>query len=116
MKEYVLLFRMDITTKSAQPHEAQMNSYMVSWMQWINSISAKGKLANGGNHFSKEGKFLRPGNTIIDVPYVANKESVAGYIIIFAKDMDDAISIAQKCPILEGEGTSVEIRETAAPG
>lgn len=116
MKKYVLLFRMDILTESAQPDEAQMNSYMISWIKWINSISAKGKLADGGNHFSKTGRLLRPGSTITDGPYVANNESVAGYIIILAKDLDDAISIAEKCPILEGEGTSVEIRETATPG
>ena len=116
MKEYVLLFRMDITTESAQPDEAQMNSYMMSWMKWINDISAKDKLSNGGNHFSKAGKILGPKNSKSDGSYTANKESVAGYIIILAKDMDDAISIAEKCPILEGEGTSVEIRETATPG
>jgi hypothetical protein len=49
-------------------------------------------------------------------PYVLNKESIAGYIIILAKDMEDATSIAKKCPILQGEGTSVEVRETANPG
>ena len=69
MKEYVLLFRIDIATES--------------------------ELADGGNHFSKAGKLLGPRNTIIDGPYTANKQSVAGYIIILAKDMDDAISIAE---------------------
>lgn len=116
MEKYVLLFRMDIITESAQPNAEQMQHYMTSWMKWIDDIAAKGQLAEGGNHFSKTGKLLRPKNTITNGPYTANKESVGGYIIILAKDMDDAISIAQKCPILEGEGTSVEIRETATPG
>jgi hypothetical protein len=30
MKEYVLLFRMDITTESAQPNAEKMQSYMTS--------------------------------------------------------------------------------------
>lgn len=116
MKEYVLLFRMDITTESAQPDAKQMQGYMASWMQWIDGIAAKGQLAEGGHHFSRSGKLLRPKNKIDDGPYAANKESVAGYIIIRAKSMKDAVSIARECPILEGEGTSVEVRETAVPG
>ncbi len=52
---------------------------------------------------------------ITDGPYTVNRESVAGYIVIFAKDIDDAVRIARKCPILRGEGTSVEVRETATP-
>ena len=42
-------------------------------------------------------------------------ESVTGYIIILAKDIADAVHIAKKCPILQGEGTSVVIRETFTP-
>ena len=74
------------------------------------------QLADGGNHFSKQGKNLQPHNKITDEPYMANGQSVAGYIIIYAKDMEEATSIASKCPILNGENTSVEIRETALPG
>jgi hypothetical protein len=115
MKEFVLIFRMDIMTKEAQPSPEQMKLYMTQWMEWINDISAQGKLADGGNHLSRSGKVLRPKNSMTDEPYVSNKESVAGYIIILAKDIDDAVHIAKKCPILQGEGTSVEVRETATP-
>jgi hypothetical protein len=116
MKEFVLIFRMDIMTKDAQPTEEQMTIYMQQWMKWINEISGKGQLADGGNHLSGSGKVLRPKNVMDNEPYTANKESVAGYIIVLAKDMNDAVRIAAKCPILQGEGTSVEVRETATPG
>ena len=115
MKEFVLIFRMDITTEEIQPSPEQMKLYMTQWMEWINDISAQNKLADGGNHLSRSGKVLRPKNVMIDEPYTANRESVAGYIIILAEDIDDAVQIAEKCPILQGEGTSVEVRETATP-
>jgi hypothetical protein len=115
MKEFVLLFRMDITTKEAQPSQELMKIYMTQWMEWINYISALGQLAAGGNHLLSSGKLLKPNNILIDEPYTVNNESVAGYIIILAKDMDHALTIAQKCPILLGEGTSVEVRETETP-
>jgi hypothetical protein len=116
MKDYVLMFRMDITTAGAQPTAQQMKVYMKQWEQWINGIESRGNLAEGGNHFSREGKVLKPHNTITDGPYTAGNESVVGYLVIHAKDMKDAVSMAEKCPILAGEGTSVEIRETASPG
>jgi hypothetical protein len=115
MKEFVLIFRMDIISKDAQPTEEQMIVYMEQWMNWIDNISKKGQLAEGGNHLSADGKVLRPNNMMSDGPYAVNNESVAGYIIILAKDINDAILIAKKCPILQGEGTSVEVRETATP-
>lgn len=116
MKEFVLLFRMDLTTKDLQPTKAQMNEYMKQWMEWIDSIDAKRQLADGGNHFSKQGKVLKPKKEMSDGPYIENDTSVAGYIIVLAKDIDGAVNIASKCPILNGENTSLEIREIASPG
>lgn len=115
MKEFVLIFRMDITTEEIQPTPEQMKIYMTRWKKWINDISAKGQLATGGNHLSRSGRVLRPQNVMTDGPYTVNGESVAGYIIVLAKDMAGALSIAEKCPILQGTGTSVEIRQTEAP-
>lgn len=113
MKEYILLFRMDITTPEAQPTKAQMEGYMRDWAKWIQTIVDKDQLAEGGNHLSTTGKVLRPKKQMNDGPYVVNKESVAGYILVLAKDMNDALTIARECPILQGEGTSVEVREIA---
>jgi hypothetical protein len=116
MKEFVLLFRMDITSKEAQPSQEQMDTYMQDWMQWINDMSDKGQLADGGNHFSREGRVLKPKNEVIETPHIANNNSIAGYLVILADDLDKATEIAKKCPILEGENTSVEIREVGTPG
>ena len=116
MKEFVLLFRMDITTPEAQPTPEQMEIYMKDWMEWINDISTCGQLADGGNHLSNQGTVLISNQRLTEEPYTSNNESVTGYIIILAENRNDAVSIARKCPILQGEGTSVDVRETATPG
>jgi hypothetical protein len=116
MKEFVLLFRMDITNNEAQPTKEQMKNYMQQWMQWISYISDKGQLADGGNHFSRQGRVLKPNNEVVDTPLIENNVSIAGYIIVLAQNLDEATMIAKKCPILNGQNTSVEIRETATPG
>jgi hypothetical protein len=110
MNSYTLFFRMDITTPEAQPTAAQMETYMQQWGQWISSIEDNGQL-EGGTHLSKQGRVLRPKNTMADGPYTEQNESVAGYIVVAAKNINDATAIAQLCPILQGEGTSVEIRQ-----
>src|SRR5215207_4618209 len=111
MKEFVLLFRMDITNKEVQPTKKQMESYLQQWMSWINQIAVNDQLADGGNHFSQQGRVLKPNNEVIETPHISDNISVAGYIIVLAKNLDGATKIAKKCPILSGQNTSVEIRE-----
>ncbi|HEY0667228.1 MAG TPA: hypothetical protein VGD22_03565 [Sphingobacteriaceae bacterium] len=116
MKEFVLLFRMDIINEEAQPTKKQMEGYMQQWMGWINEIAGNNQLADGGNHFSQQGRVLKPNNEVIEAPHIADNNSVAGYIIILADNLEEATKIAKKCPILNGQNVSVEIRETATPG
>lgn len=112
MNEFLLLFRLDIISKDAQPSPEQLKVYMEQWQQWIDEITAAGKLA-GGNHLSVEGRVINDEHTITDGPYVEVKESVAGYLIIKAEDFEDATVIAGKCPILNGKGNTVEVRKIA---
>jgi hypothetical protein len=106
---------MDLTTESAQPTAEQMQVYMTQWMDWMDQLVETDQLSEGGNHFSKAGKVLRPNGVISDQPYTVNNESVAGYIIVFAEDLNAAARIGLTCPILKGEGTSVEVRELGNP-
>jgi hypothetical protein len=110
MKNFILFFRMDILSKEAQPTKKQMKVYMEQWNEWVEGIIDKNKLLSG-NHLSQKGMVLKPGGKLSAGPYVKSKESIAGYLIIQAKDIKEASEIAEKCPILFGKGTSVEIRE-----
>jgi len=115
MKEFLLLYRMDILSPEAQPTPKQIESYMVDWMEWIDYILDKGQLAEGGNHLSFEGRVIRHYDQVTDEPYASKNEAVTGYLLIYARDLDEAVHIAKKCPILSAPGSSVEVRETATP-
>ena len=114
MSKFVLMFRMDITSKEAQPTPEQIEIYLEQWGKWINDIATQNKLADGGNHLSTEGRVLRSNNVITNGPYTEKGESIAGYIIIKATNFDEAVKIAKACPILQGDGTSVEVRKVVA--
>ncbi len=111
MKAFLLLFRADYKEIAAAPPQ-EMEPRMKQWMDWINSIAAQNKLAAGGNHLSSTGKVVKK-KKVTDGPYAEIKESILGYIIINESSYEEAVAWAQACPILEGEGNSVEVREIA---
>jgi len=110
MNEFVLLFRLDILTKDAQPSPEQLQVYMKQYHDWVGGIAAQNKFI-GGKGLSTEGKVLKSNNVMTDGPYAEIKESIAGYIMIKAKDFEEAVSLAKDCPILNGEGNTVEVRK-----
>lgn len=110
MDEYLILMRLDLITKSAQPSPEQLQVYMQQYHRWVDSIAAKNQFV-GGKGLSTEGKVIRFNRVVTDGPFAEVKESLAGFITIRAANLDDAVSIASECPILNGEGNSVEVRK-----
>lgn len=113
MEEYLILMRLDLLTKEAQPSPEQLQVYMKMYNDWVGGIAAQDKFV-GGKGLSTEGKVIKPNNVITDGPFVEIKESLAGFIIIKATNFDDALAIAKECPILKGEGNSVEVRKVVS--
>lgn len=112
MDEFIILMRLDILTREAQPSPEQLQGYMKMYHEWVSGITAQHKFV-GGKGLSTEGKVIKD-DTLTDGPYAEIKESIAGYIMIRAKDFDDAVSIAKACPILRGKGNSVEVRKVVS--
>ena len=84
MKKFVL-----ITIGFTQPTP----EIMESWMQWFKSIEDKIADQIGlGN-----GKEVRK-NGITELPM--DKDAITGYLVINAEDIDEAIEIAQSCPMI----------------
>jgi len=65
----------------------------------------------GGTGLSPAGKVIKPGNVVTDGPFAEIKESIAGFVTIKAADLDEAVRLASACPILNGLGNSVEVRQ-----
>ena len=110
MEEYVLLMRLDILTKEAQPSPEQMQQYMKQYHDWVGGIAAQNKFV-GGTGLSTEGRVFKSNNMITDGPFAEIKESIAGFITVRARDFDEASKFAQACPILQGDGNTVELRK-----
>ncbi|MDF2189163.1 YciI family protein [Paraflavitalea sp. CAU 1676] len=110
MEEYLLLMRLDLITKDAQPSPEQMQVYMQQYHAWVSGIAAQNKFA-GGTGLSTEGKVVKGNEVVTDGPYAEIKESLAGFIVVKAASFDEAVAMARACPILQGDGNSVEVRK-----
>ena len=73
----------------------------------------KDNLTDLGGKLGK-GKFVGPSQTH-DGPFIEVKDLVGGYMIIEAKNIDEAQTVASECPGLVGPGSGVEIIEIHRP-
>jgi len=109
MAEYLLLFRGgDAETARQSPEKWQ--AHMQKWTQWMGDLKAQGKLI-GAQPLVTTGKVISGTKKVVtDGPYMEGKEMVGGYLACKADSYEEAVAIANNCPILEHDGI-VEVRE-----
>ena len=109
MANFMYLFRGNQTAQRSMSPE-QMQQTMKKWMGWIDTLKENGHVKALGERLDVTGKVVRgKAKNVTDGPYVEVKDAVGGYMLVEAKDMDQAVELSKGCPILEGDGT-VEIR------
>lgn len=110
--EYLLLFRGSDWDRSLSP--AELQETMAGFLAWFERLNANGTL-KAGQPLMDEARIVsgQNGRTVADGPFAESKEAVGGYFLIKAGSLDDAVAIAQQCPML-GHGTVVEVRPIAA--
>ncbi len=110
MKEYLLLFRGGDSQLALQSPETQQ-AHMQKWMEWMGNLQKKDQFV-GAQPLNQTGKQISGTKKIVtDGPFMEGKEIVGGYLICKANTYDEAVVIANGCPILEFDDGKVEIRE-----
>jgi hypothetical protein len=109
MNEFTMIFRSD-PALSANVTADQWKQRLEAWGNWMGGIAAQNKLASSGNRLGDEGAVLKSKTIVTDGPYAETKELVGGYIVVRAADLAEAIELAKGCPMLTGNGGSVEVR------
>lgn len=110
MNQFLLIFRRDYKTKEAQPGPDQLQESLKHWNTWFDKLKAEDKLVAQPRRFDGAGKILKQDKTVADGPYLEPKDSIGGLLFIKAGSYNDAIKIAEDCPVLE-LGGNVEIRQ-----
>lgn len=106
----MLLFRGGDTHVHNANDSQETKDYIQTWNDWMQGLAQKGILA-GGDPLKTTGKQVNGKNKVVtDGPFVESQAMVGGYLIVNAKDLDEAVEISMGCPIFEENG-KVEVRQ-----
>ena len=111
MDEFILIFRHEDGTKVASPEQIQI--WMKQTMDWIGTISAKNKFVSGTGLLFADAKVVNSNKVVTDGPFGEIKETIGGFITVRADSAEEAAEFAKGCPVLQGEGNSMEVRRIA---
>lgn len=111
MDEFLLIMRHEDGKKIASPE--QMQIWMKQTMDWIASIAAKNKFVAGTGLPFEDAKVVRSNKVVTNGPFGEIKETIGGFMTVKADSIEEAVEFAKGCPVLQGEGNSVEVRKVA---
>ncbi|MGC4103563.1 YciI family protein [Ferruginibacter sp.] len=111
MKEFMLIFRHEDGSKIASPE--QMQIWMQQTMDWIGGIAAQNKFVLGNGLPFDNAKVVGHKGVVTNGPFGQVKETIGGYIIVKADSVEEAVEFAKGCPVLQGDGNTVEVRTIA---
>jgi hypothetical protein len=107
MEKFIYLFRGGNANETMSPEAMQEN--MQKWFAWMGSLSQSGAFVSG-EPLQPTGKLVNGTKKIVtDGPFIEAKEMVGGFVIVNAKDIDEAVELSKGCPIFEADG-KLEVR------
>ena len=109
MKDFMMLFHSE-ANPNMEPTPEELQAEIKLWQEWIGGIAAQGKLKHEGEALGFEGKTLHADGAITDGPYAELKEIIGGFIIVSAESIEEAVKLADGCPVFS-EGGKVEVRD-----
>ena len=108
MEEYALIMRHEDGSKIASPE--QMQIWMKQTMDWIGGIAAQNKFVGGTGLIFDGARVVRSNKTVTNGPFGDIKETIGGLITVKAGSVEEAVEFAKGCPVLAGEGNTIEVR------
>ncbi len=109
--EHLLLIRGTHWNHGMSP--AELQRVMTDFYAWVEGLD-KGGFLRGAQPLMEEGKLVTGagGASVTDGIFAESKEAIAGYFLLGVATTDEALRIAQACPIL-AYGAQIEVRPVA---
>ena len=109
MSKFLYLFR----NKNGIPEPespAEMERKLKAWMSWMEDLERAGHLVARGERLELKGKVVSgKSRTVTDGPYAETKDTIGGYLIVQARDLEQAVELTQGCPLFDRDGL-IEVR------
>ena len=111
MEEFALIMRHEDGRKVASPE--QLEIWMKQTMDWIGGIAAQNKFVGGTGLPFDDARVVQHNKVVTNGPFGEIKETIGGFITVKADSIEEAVEFAKGCPVLQGEGNTVEVRKIA---
>ena len=96
MEKFMFLFRGGENHADNAKDSKEAMANMQAWMTWMQGLGQKGILV-GGEPLQRTGKQVNGKNkAVTDGPFMEAKEMVGGYLIVNAKDINEAVEILEE--------------------
>jgi hypothetical protein len=97
---------------SGKPTPEQMKAMYAKFDAWMakfqnNIVDLGGRLGDGA---------VVTAASPTDGPFAEGNEDIGGFMILTARNLQEAIAVARACPGLVSPGSGVEVREIQTPG
>ena len=91
---------------------AELQRIMIDFYAWVEGLNTSGIL-RGAQPLMEEGKLVTGAQSLVtDGVFAESKEAIAGYFLLAVASTDEAVKLAQACPIL-AHGAQIEVRPIA---
>ena len=108
--EHLIFVRGTHWNSSLSP--AELQRVMTDFYGWVEGLQSRGIL-RGAQPLMEEGKIISGAQSLVtDGVFAESKEAIAGYFLLSVASTDEAVKLAQACPIL-AYGAQVEVRPIA---
>ena len=108
--EHLLLIRGTHWNSGFSP--AELQRIMTDFYGWVDGLQSKGILRSA-QPLMEEGRLVSGAQSLVtDGVFAESKEAIAGYFLLSVPSIDDAVKLAQACPIL-AHGADIEVRPIA---
>ena len=109
--EHLLLIRGTHWNHGMSP--AELQRVMTDFYAWVDGLS-RGGILRGAQPLMEDGKLIAgaKGASVTDGVFAESKEAIAGYFLLAVASTDEAVRLAQACPIL-AYGAQIEVRPVA---
>ena len=92
---------------------ADLQRMMTDFYAWVDGLAQSG-VHRGAQPLMEEGRLVSgvKGASVTDGVFAESKEAIAGYFLLAVSSIDEAVRLAQACPIL-AYGAQIEVRPVA---
>jgi len=98
MNQFLIIVRgSDHSTASPEKKQQRLERFN----EWVGKV-LNGRFVSGAPLEDTDARFLKSRTEILtDGPFIEAKEMISGYIVIQAKDIQEATELTKECPLLD---------------